>query len=171
MAMTEMLKLRSVMYMLSSSSPTLPRLALPWSPMSSNTNSGDPMRSFLRTISFCISMTSVTRVRSGSSLNSSTSTLSGSPAQCSFSVPVTISTKSSRGSSASSRRRMYVVLPPPEPAATMTRMGKPPISTTSSGVMKGMARRYLGAGVAEGGGVGDRLRSLSSTELPSSSST
>ena len=52
----------------------------------------------------------------------------------------------------------------------MRRMGKPPNSATSAGVMRGMSRKKRGARVAEGGGVGAALRSLSNDTEPSSSS-
>ena len=66
--------------------------------------------------------------------------------------------------------RTKVVLPPPEPAATIRRMGKPPNSATSAGVMRGVSRKKRGARVAEGGGVGAAFRSRSGTTEPSSSS-
>jgi len=52
----------------------------------------------------------------------------------------------------------------------MRRMGKPPNSATSAGVICGTSRRKRGARVADGGGVGAEFRSRSRLTEPSSSS-
>jgi hypothetical protein len=49
----------------------------------------------------------------------------------------------------------------------MRRMGKPPNSATSAGVMCGTSRRKRGARVADGGGVALKFRSRSRLIEPS----